>query len=138
MSVLNSLLWRSRDTLERHDAHDGSEVRFEFPLGFQIKVSAKGITFAGTSVNYDVGSIELVELAIEWAKIIAHAMRDRQGIPPQAECEGNLIMRIKGKEAWWKGQYNERMKETDGIPAAAILRSIARKQELKEIEQYGD
>ncbi len=131
---LDSVLWRHRDTMERHDANDGSEVRFEFPLGFMIKVTIKGTTFVGTSVNYDNGSIMLIEETLKWCKIINEAMRTKLGIPPQAECEGHLKLKTKGREAWWIGKYNDRIKEeaVDGqiVPAAILLRRLARKSEI--------
>lgn len=131
MTILDTYLWRSRNTIERHDAPDGQSVRFEFPLGFMIQADRKGVTFVGTSINYDAGSIQEVERAIRWATQINVALRDGHGIPPQQELEGKLAIQSKKDMAWWKGRYKEKVRAQDGVSAPAILRRLIRDQELK-------
>lgn len=130
MTRLDSLLWRERSTIERHDSKDGSEVTYEFPLGFCIKATAKGILFAGSSVNYNLGSIILVEEVIKWSQMIHLALRLGKGVPPQAECEGKLVLKSKDKKAWWKGQFKDAIVEMNGVPASMILRKQVREKEI--------
>jgi hypothetical protein len=132
MSILYTFQWRSRDTIELHDSPDGTSVRFEFPLGFTIMANRRGVSFAGSSVNYDAGSIQEIERVIRWATHIYIAIRDGGGIPPQMECEGKLIMQSKADKAWWRGKYKEAVRAEGGVSAAAILRQIARERELRE------
>jgi hypothetical protein len=132
MTILDTIQWRSRNTIERHDASDGTSVRFEFPLGFTIMANRTGVSFAGSSVNYDAGSIQEIERVIRWATNIYIAIRDGKGIPPQTELEGKLVLQGKGGKAWWKGKYKEAVKAADGVAAEAILRRLVRAQELKD------
>lgn len=133
MTILDTYQWRSRNTIERHDATDGTSVRYEFPLGFTIMANRKGVSFAGSSVNYDAGGIQEIERAIRWATDIYICIRDGGGIPPQMEVERKLVMQTgKNGQAWWKGAYKDRIKGQDGVMAQAILRRIVRDRELKE------
>jgi hypothetical protein len=132
MTILDTIQWRSRNTIERHDASDGTSVRFEFPLGFTIMANRAGVSFAGSSVNYDAGSIREIERVIRWATDIYLAIRDGKGIPPQTELEGKLILQAKSGKAWWKGRYKEAVKDQDGVKGEAILRGIVRAQELRD------
>jgi hypothetical protein len=132
MTILDTYQWRSRNTIERHDDPNGTFVRYEFPLGFMIQANRNGVSFAGSSVNYDAGSIQEVERTIRWATNIYIAIRDGGGIPPQAEAEGKLVLQKKAGKAWWRGKYRDAVKASDGISAEAILRRMAREQELKE------
>lgn len=131
MTILDTFLFRERSAIERHDANDGKSVRFEFPLGFTIQADRKGVSFAGSSVNYDAGSIQQIERAIRWATLIYIAIRDDMGIPPQLELEGKLAIQGKNGKAWWKGKYKEAIKSQDGVKAEAILRRLVRDQEVK-------
>jgi hypothetical protein len=132
MTILDTYQWRSRNTIERHDAKDGTSVRYEFPLGFTIQADRRGVSFAGSSVNYDAGSIQEIERAIRWATNIYIAIRDGGGIPPQTEVEGKLLLQAKNGKAWWKGKYKEAVKAAEGISAEAILRRMVREQELRD------
>lgn len=132
MTILDTLQWRSRNTIERRDASDGTSVRYEFPLGFTIMSNRTGVSFAGSSVNYDAGSIQEIVTVIRWATHIYIAIRNGGGIPPQAEVEGKLVLQAKLGKAWWKGKYKEAVRSENGITAEAILRGLARKQELKD------
>jgi hypothetical protein len=131
-TIIDTYAWRSRNTIERHDSKDGTSVRYEFPLGFTIMADRRGVSFAGSSVNYDAGSIQEIERVIRWATSIYIAIRDGGGVPPQTEVEGHLVLQSKSGKAWWRGRYKEAVRSIDGVRAEAILRRIARERELKE------
>lgn len=132
MTRLDSLLWKRRDAIERKDAHDGTQVTYEFPLGFSIIATRQGVMLAGSSICYDPGSIMLVEAAIKWATAISLALKAGKGIPPQDELEGRRILKSNDKYVWWKGDYQNHIdKVVVGVPGETVLRAQARKDELQ-------
>lgn len=135
MSILETILARTRNSVERTDSGDGTQVQYQFPLGFTIIATRKGVSFTGTSVNYDLGTLMQVTKAIDWAKQIHFAMLKQQGVPPQLEVEGLIKYAIKGDAAWWKGDYANRVKSQNGVHPLAMIRQIARDKEVEDMRR---
>ena len=98
-------------------------VQFLFALDFQITASKYGVSFAGTSVNYNKTTD--VATVLRWATGIARELAAGRGIMPQSEVTGIVRLRTNSTRAWYSNHQEKLTVERSEINVAVkVLRSM--------------
>lgn len=89
--------------LSRQD--ESERVIFTGPLGFTIYATAKGVSFAGASTNFDPAQLSEVIDVLRWCRKISKELAAGRGIIPQAELIGVIKLKERKVGKVWVAHF---------------------------------